>query len=962
MVQVPVRELSPARSKRRGATAWCLVCTVVGMASQVFVGRQRELAVLAGLAAKARADQPQVVLVEGEAGMGKSSLITKFVPAVGGAAVLRAGGEEGESSLCYGVISQVAAAARSLGVAAPALLSGELAESLDPLAVGAELLSVFDTLGRSGQLTLLLVDDLHWSDPLSARALLFCLRRLLADRVLVVVSARPGELARYGEGWYRFFAGDERATRLRLGPLGTAEVVALSRELGTGQLSQRAAASLLEHTAGNPLYCVALLQELGAGQLDRVHGPPRVPRDLASLLLARVSRLQPAAQALVMAAAVLGQRSPLRLAAELAGIEDPPVALDEAAGASVLAEVPGELGDDIWFVHPLVRSAVYYDLGAARRTALHRRAAGLLSGERSLAHRVAAAAGPDEALAADLEEAARDAQSSGRRMLAASLFAQAATASAEAGPRERRLLDAFEAHLAGGDVVGAEALAPLVERASPSARRSALLGNLDLFAGRLASAEQRLNEAWQAEDKSQPSLAGALCDQVAVCLMQERRDEAVLWGRRAVEVSEGNLPAHNRARALLALALVRTYRVREALALLEQLPGPGGKLAADDLDPLILRGAARLGAGYPELAFPDLSHAAARLREGTSARYAPTCLTYLADAEYLLGAWDDALAHAELSVALVRDAGYTTWSSVAHHDAALVPIGRGDFGLAARHIEAANAAAAALGGARAGPVTAEAALAMARGAPADALRAVAKVREEWKDKYFGIAGLLDWRSLEVEALVALGQIDLAAQRLGELEQLQGDDASPLASACTARLRALLSTARGDRAAASRAFADAWKHASGLRVPLVLAQLEMDEARFLRHSGQRKRALARLRSASARLAALGARPYAQLCDQELARCQAQPRPGETRRELGLSTAEFAVARAVAKGLTNKEAAGELYLSVKTIEFHLSHIYMKLGIRSRRELARLLENPGQGSLSARDEESAPPACSP
>ena len=78
------------------------------MASQVFVGRQRELAVLAELAARARADRPQVVLVEGEAGMGKSSLITQFVPAVGGAAVLRASGEEGESSLSYGVISQVA--------------------------------------------------------------------------------------------------------------------------------------------------------------------------------------------------------------------------------------------------------------------------------------------------------------------------------------------------------------------------------------------------------------------------------------------------------------------------------------------------------------------------------------------------------------------------------------------------------------------------------------------------------------------------------------------------------------------------------------------------------------------------------------------------------------------------------------------------------------------------------------
>ena len=397
-------------------------------------------------------------------------------------------------------------------------------------------------------------------------------------------------------------------------------------------------------------------------------------------------------------------------------------------------------------------------------------------------------------------------------------------------------------------MAGAEALAPLAGRAAPGARRSALLGTLDLFAGRLVSAEQRLGEAWQAGDRSEPWLAEALCEQVPVLLMQERGDEAVLWGRRAVEAAEGNPPVHHRARCLLALALVWTYRVPEALALLEQLPGPGEQLAAIDLDALILRGTARLWAGYPELAFPDLSHAAARLRGGSSARFAGVCLTYLACAEYLLGTWDDALAHAELSVSLVRDAGYGILSALVHHFGTLVPIGRGDFELAARHIEAAHAAAAALGEAWAGTVTAEAALALARGAPADALHAVTRVREEWKGKWFGITGLLDWRSLEVEALIALGQIDLAAQRLGELEQLQGDGASPLARASTARLRALLSMARGDRAAASRAFADAWQHASGLRVPLVLAQLEMDEARFLRQSGQRKRALARLRSA------------------------------------------------------------------------------------------------------------------
>jgi DNA-binding NarL/FixJ family response regulator len=389
------------------------------------------------------------------------------------------------------------------------------------------------------------------------------------------------------------------------------------------------------------------------------------------------------------------------------------------------------------------------------------------------------------------------------------------------------------------------------------------------------------------------------------------------------------------------LALAWGYRFQEALDLAERLPGTIGQVAACDLDTVILRGIARLWAGYPELAFPDLAHAAARLRAGSSARYAGSCLTYLACAEYLLGAWDDAVAHAELSVSLVRDAGYAMWSALAHHYATLVPMSRGDFGLAARHIEAANTEAALLGGAWAGSATAEAALAMAQGVPGEAVKAVARVRDQWEGKWFGPVGLLDWRSLEVEALVALAEVELAAQRLSELELLQGDGASPLACTNVARLRALLSMARGDRTATYRAFSEAWGHASGLRAPLVVAQLEMDEARFLGQNGHQKRALARLRSAATRLAALGARPYAQLCDQELARYQAPPRPDGPPREFGLTPAEFAVAHAVGRGLTNKEAATELYVSVKTIEFHLSHIYTKLDVRSRRDLARLLE---------------------
>ena len=125
------------------------------------------------------------------------------------------------------------------------LLASGLHDGVDPLSAGPELLGLLDTIGRGGELVVLLVDDLHWADTASARALLFALRRLRADPVLVVVTSRPGELARHGEGWYRFASGDERATRLQLGPFGTEDLAALSRALGSGELSSAGATSLL---------------------------------------------------------------------------------------------------------------------------------------------------------------------------------------------------------------------------------------------------------------------------------------------------------------------------------------------------------------------------------------------------------------------------------------------------------------------------------------------------------------------------------------------------------------------------------------------------------------------------------------------------------------------------------------------------------------------------------------------
>ena len=171
--------------------------------------------------------------------------------------------------------------------------------------------------------------------------------------------------------------------------------------------------------------------------------------------------------------------------------------------------------------------------------------------------------------------------------------------------------------------------------------------------------------------------------------------------------------------------------------------------------------------------------------------------------------------------------------------------------------------------------------------------------------------------------------------------LPAGPASALVAA--ARLRGDLAIAAGRPAAAAAAFETAWRRAQGVRVPLALAQLEISDARRLCAAGQPQAAVARLRSARQRLITLGARPCLEACDRELAAAAGPVGPLTAPALPGLTPAEQAVARLVATGRTNRQAAGELYVSVKTVEFHLGNIFGKLGIRSRKDLIARLGVP-------------------
>ena len=896
---------------------------------------------LEAAAAAARSGESRLVLVEGEAGAGKSTLLARFAAGLVGAVVLRAGGDEAELLLPYGIVGQLVTSARGTG-RRPGLLAAQLSDGVDPLAVGADLVG---WLGQFPKMVLVVIDDLQWADGPSARALLFALRRLQADRVLVVVSARPGELSRLGEGWPRFLAGDHRAGRVRLGGLGPAEVVALGRALGAGELPRRAVSRLLEETGGNPLYCRAVLEEAGAEGGD-LGGTLEVPRSLAGVVLLRVGALSPAAQRLVVAAAVLGHHCSLAAAAALADLGDPLPALEEAVAAGILAEQPGGATARIGFTHLLVQRAVYDDLSPTRRRRLHQRAAGLVDRQRALGHRVAAAVGPDDGLAGELEAAGREAVDSGRTAQAAAWLAQAAAASSVPEVADRRLLDALEILVFYGEVAEAEVLAAQVV-AGPGARRSELLGTLDFLAGRGAAAEDRLVAAWQTHDRVRDASVGAAAATVLalLCLVAGRIPDAIEWGERAAAGGAAPIALRHLALGVLAIALFAAGRGPEGLARLAFLPAAPAEVPREDSDALAMRGMARVLAEDLTGAIADLSTAAARLRAGVPLRTTSRCLSYLAEAEWRFGSWDDAVVHGELAVSLARDADRVWEFGYVHSVAAVVPAARGDWEVAGAHVRMATDAAQAFGapGAIVAAATARAFLAMARGDLEGVLDAAAAVRATDGAEYLHNLGRDNWRSLEIEALIGLGRLGEAETALVELEAVLSSLGPASALVAAVRLRGDLATAAGRHAAAAAAFETVWCRAQGLRVPLALAQLEISDARRLRATGQPEKAVARLRSARQRLIRLGARPYVEICDRELVAAGA-PVGSETMAALsGLTPAEQAVARLVATGRSNRQTASDLYVSVKTVEFHLGHIFDKLGIRSRKELTTRIGTP-------------------
>jgi len=906
----------------------------------IFVGRQPELAFLHARLDEARDGATRAVLLEGAPGVGKTALLSEFLVHADCHRVVAASGEELERNLAYGVVEQLVAESGEPPPERLTVLGSDKVTGADPMRIGGGVVHLLDRLQAAGPV-IVVVEDAHWADPPSLQALAFALRRLRADRVLAVLSVRDDAGECLPASLCRLVAGQTGA-RLRLGGLDPEELRALSASLG-GALSPRAAARLHDHTGGNALHARALLDALPIGVFHDHSRPLPVPRSFRMLVVAKLAACPPEAERLVVAAAVLGIRCPLAIASRLGEVDDPLGALERAIAARLLEERPTTADLLVEFPHPLVRAAIYHDLGPARRAALHARAAQLVEGEaNTIRHRVAAASGPDHELAAELAALAGRQVRMGGSIAAADSLLAAARLRETRVQRERLVLEAVEQLLLGGNPSEAAAFTDDLLSFADGARRDYVLARLAMTGGRHAEAERLLTRAWLGNDPAvDPDLAPAIAEQLALHgLAHANAAQAVTWARRALAAGRPAAAAPSNLLDILATGLVLGGHAPEALAATASLPDRAVADAPECPDGLVGRGIARLCSDDLAGALQDLSLAQATYRRHRMPLpWGIIGLAFLAETEYRLGAWDDATIHAELAVAIARDTDQECLAPLVHAVAAFPLAARGIRERAAAHAKAATAHLRAVGAesSTAWVATAAALLALAADdehVVAAALDPVGRLTD-WAA--VEEPGCQPWRALCAEALVGLGRCDQAEALLAPLEAVaaaQGRRSSLLAAG---RARGTLEAARGHPGRAEAAFQAGLECASPLPMPFERALLEAAYGRFLRRIGRRADAVSALEAAQARFAHLDARPFLDRCRRDLDACGRAPERRQAGPRATLTRQELAVARLVAAGGTNREAAAKLVVSVKTIEYHLGNVYAKLGVTSRTQLA-------------------------
>ena len=922
------------------------------MATEV-IGREQELAELGAFMAGVDG-LPAVLLVEGEAGIGKTILWRaglELAPPLG-YEILAATPSTAETRLSFAALADLLEPAladtltelpapqrRALEVAL--LLEDSEGQPPDHRAVSVAFLGTLRALERDAPLVVA-VDDVQWLDRPSALVLEFALRRLRGERILFLLAQRTEGDGRGPPLGLDRALPEERLRRLTLGPLSLGALHRLLRERLGLVLPRPRLRRLHELSGGNPFFALELARAVERGSIGLEAGEP-LPATLDALVHERLEGLPADTRAALLPASALSQPT-LELVTGALGRDAAP-ALAPALEAQVV-----ELADDrIRFAHPLLASGVYGAAPIDVRRALHGRLAELVSdAEERARHLALAVDGPDADVAAALEHAAAGARARG-----------ASAAAAELGELSRRLtprdaqadvhrrtvggaLYCFDAGDAGRAFELLEEARAAARDGSARAEALAALSRLHRFGGDQPLAAELAREAL-AEAGTDDRVRAEAAFELAATLfflredLEEGVELAALASEHATRSHDDFLQAESLCLQGVMECLVGSL---DAAATLRRAEEPSEQVSSRRVvsTPTLNRGVFALYTDGPE-AVGLLRKARDATVERGDEGSAPMVLSQLAQAEYLAGRWGDAeqVVDEAFEVALQTDQKHNQAFALATR--ALI---RASLGLEAEARADAGRALSLAGErgmavARIHSVWGLGLLELSLDRPAETERALAPQRERLLAAGVGEPGTIRFVPDEIEALVALGRTDEAESLLAWLEERGRtlDRASALAAA--ARCRGLLALARRDTATALASFEEALRQHDRVSIPFERARTLLAKGIALRHAKRRRDARGTLEEAREAFESLGAVLWEKLATAELGRIGGRRAAGDE-----LTPAEERVAALVAEGGTNKEVAAALFLTERTVEFHLTHVYRKLGVRSRAELAR--RSPG------------------
>jgi DNA-binding CsgD family transcriptional regulator/Tfp pilus assembly protein PilF len=912
----------------------------VRRAPPALLDRELERETLDRLLKGLRAGQSRVLVVRGEAGVGKSVLLEHLSSSAGGCRVVRVTGVESEMelpfaglhALCGSMLERLSRLPQPQRDALNTAFGLDAGPSPDRFMVGLAVLSLLADVAEDEPL-LCIVDDAQWLDRVSAQTLAFVARRLLAERVGLVFSVRD-------DGTDHPFAG---LPELAVTGLGERESRMLLDATIPGLLDEGVRDRILAEASGNPL---ALL-ELPRALTPTAIGPPAAT-PLAGRIEQEFSRqlegLPSATRLLLLLAATdaVGDVALLRRAAQTLEIS-----LDDAAPAEAAGLI--EIGPRARFRHPLVRSAAYRIASVPERRAAHGALAAAtdpqLDPDRRAWHLAHAAAGPDEAVAAELERSAGRAQARGGIAAAAAFRARAVELTPDDELRGHRALAAAQAKF--------ESAAPEAALELLAVARMSTLDGLER--ARLARLHGEIVFALRRGSDAPPLLLDAARQ---------------LAGHDPLLAREAHLEALGAA--MYAGRLASPSGVRDAAE--AALAAPAAPRPPRSID-LVLEGMATRFTQGPVAGVPPLRVAVQAFQDEAlddhQAIMRWLLLSPVVQSLTVFELWDDDAfaAVAARGAQLARQAGALSMLPVALTYLSGVHLFAGKLSAAAASLQEADAITASTGNANL--VYGELLLAVWRGDETHALQLIGSGREsatargegrvlalaaygaavlnnglgrydtaledarrasEDDDEGYSAASLAEL----VEAAARAGQLDEAVAVLPRLEQRTRAAGTDWALGILARARALTS----DGAVAEAHFVEAVERLDRTRMRVEHARARLLYGEWLRRENRRAEAREQLRAAHADFSRFGAEAFAERTRRELAATGETviKRNPETRDVL--TPQEAQIARMAGAGRSNPEIGAELFLSPRTVEYHLRKVFTKLGITSRKQLPAAL----------------------